>query len=87
VPLLTVACVAFVVVVFTSAAFEVVADTVFFVAKVAFVAALVAACVFALMFVAAFVVLVTPRPTCAKENVAVKRDAVISTIDLLVFIA
>jgi hypothetical protein len=59
---------------------------VFLVATAALVAALVAACVLALTLVAAFVLFVTPKPTCAKENVAVKRDAVKSIIDLLVFI-
>jgi hypothetical protein len=36
--------------------------------------------------VAAFVLFVTPKPTCAKENVAAKVDAVKSISALLVFI-
>jgi hypothetical protein len=86
VPLFRDDCAALLVDACTCAAFEVVADTVFFVAMVAFVAALVAACVFALIPAAAFVLFATPKPTCAKENVAVKSDAVSSIIDLLVFI-
>ncbi len=94
VPLLTAACVAVVVVVFTSAAFEPVADT----APLEFITAceeaFVAACVAALV-VAAFTdfaaeapaLPVMPKPSCAKEADTAKVAIVAKNVCLIVFMS